>query len=116
MELAKVDLIQTLQLDPAGTYEFVAPVVSDAAAGSRQYDLDSLVARAYAQRADLDAGEARVGAAEQEVKAAQASKWPTVSLSLGYYTAYSSASDLSIADQLNQRRRGSIGIGVSIAD
>jgi outer membrane protein len=114
LELAKVDLIQTLQLDPTGTYEFVAPVVNDVAAAGRQYDLDSLVARAYATRADIDADETRVGAAEQDVKAAQASKWPTISLSLGYNTAYSSASDLSIADQLNQRRGGSIGIGVSI--
>jgi outer membrane protein len=114
LELAKVDLIQTLQLDPAGAYEFVAPVVNDAAAASRQYNLDSLVARAYAQRADIDADEARVGAAEQDVEAAQASKWPTISLSLGYNTAYSSASDLSLADQLNQRRGGSIGIGISI--
>jgi outer membrane protein len=113
LELAKVDLIQTLQLDPAGTYEFVAPSVN-AAATSRQYDLDSLLARAYAQRVDIDADEARVGAADQEVKAAEASKWPTISLSLGYNTAFSSASDLSVADQLNQRRGGSIGIGVSI--
>jgi outer membrane protein len=113
LELARVDLIQTLQLDPAGTYEFVAPPVN-AAASTRTYNLDSLVARAHAQRVDIDADEARVAAAEQDVKAAQASKWPTVSLSLGYNTAYSSASDLSIADQLNQRRGGSIGIGVSI--
>jgi outer membrane protein len=91
----------------------VPPVVNGVAA-SRQYDLDSLVARAYAQRADIDADEARVGAAEQDVKAAQASKWPTISLSLGYNTAYSSASELSVADQLNQRRGGSVGIGVSI--
>jgi outer membrane protein len=114
LELAKVDLIQTLQLDPAGTYEFVAPVVNDSATGGRQYNLDSLMVRAYTLRADIDADEARVGAAEQDVKAAQASKWPTVSLSLGYNTAFSSASDLSLADQINQRRGGSIGIGVSI--
>jgi outer membrane protein len=113
LELAKVDLIQTLQLDAAGSYEFLPPAVN-AVATSRQYDLDTLLARAYAQRVDIDADEARVGAAEQDVKAAQASKWPTVSLNLGYNTAYSSASDLSIADQLNQRRGGSIGIGVSI--
>ena len=113
LELAKVDLIQTLQLDPAGTYEFVAPPLS-AVATTREYSLDSLVARAYSQRSDIDADEARVAAAEQEVKAAQATRWPAVSLSLGYNTAYSSASDLSVADQLNQRRGGSIGIGVSI--
>jgi outer membrane protein len=114
LELAKVDLIQALQLDPAGAYEFVAPVVNDAAPVGQQYDLDSLVARAYAQRVDVDAAESRVSAADQDVKAAKAARMPTVSLSLGYNTAYSSASDLSIADQLNQRRGGSVGIGVSI--
>jgi outer membrane protein len=113
LELAKVNLIQTLQLDAAGNYEFVPPAVNTADV-NRQYNLDSLVARAYAQRSDIDADEARVGAAEQDVKAAKASKWPTISLSAGYNTALSSASDLSVADQLNQRRGGSIGIGVSI--
>jgi outer membrane protein len=113
LELAKVNLIQTLQLDPAGTYEFVAPAVS-AVDVNRQYNLDSLVARAYTLRTDIDADEARLSAAEQDVKAAQASRWPTISLSGAYNTAYSSATDLSIADQLNQRRGGSIGIGVSI--
>jgi outer membrane protein len=113
LELAKVNLIQTLQLDAAGNYEFVPPAIS-AADANRTYDLDNLVARAYAQRVDIDAEEARVGAAEQDVKAAKASKWPTVSLSVGYNTAYSTASGLSIADQLNQRRGGSIGVGVSI--
>jgi outer membrane protein len=113
LELAKVNLIQTLQLDAAGNYEFVAPAVSQADV-SRQYNLDSLVARAYAERADIDAEEARVGAAEQDVRAARASRWPTISLSAGYNTALSSASDLSVANQLNQRRGGSLGIGVSI--
>ncbi len=113
LELAKVNLIQTLQLDAAGNYEFVPPVVNTVDV-NRQYSLDSLVARAYAQRRDIDADEARAGAAEQDVKAAKASRWPTISLSAGYNTALSSASDLSVADQLNQRRGGSVGIGVSI--
>jgi outer membrane protein len=113
LELAKVNLIQTLQLDAAGNYEFVPPAVSEADV-NRQYNLDSLVTRAYAQRADIDADEARLGVAEQDVKAAKASKWPTISLTAGYSTALSSASDLSIANQLDQRRGGSIGIGISI--
>jgi outer membrane protein len=113
LELAKVNLIQTLQLDAAGNYEFVPPAVNTVDV-NRQYNLDTLVARAYAQRSDIDADEARVGAAEQDVKAAKASKWPTISVSAGYNTALSSASDLSVADQLNQRRGGSVGIGVSI--
>jgi outer membrane protein len=113
VELAKVDLIQALQLDPASTYDFVAPKLG-AVDTTRVYNLDSLVARAYASRADLKADASRVDAAAQDAKAAAAGKLPTISVTGGYNSAYSSASDLSIANQLNQRSGGSIGIGVSI--
>jgi len=113
VELAKVDLIQALQLDPAGTYDFVAPKVA-VTDTSRTYSLDSLMATAYASRADLGAEAARVDASQQSVKAAAASKLPSISVTGSYSSAYSSAADLGIADQLNQRRGGSIGLGVSI--
>lgn len=113
VELAKIDLIQALQLDPAGTYDFVAPTLTPAAR-TATYNLDSLIARAYDARADLDAGEARANAAAQDVKAAKASKLPTISVTGSYSSAFNSASELTLADQLNQRRGGSIGIGVSI--
>ncbi|HEY8795564.1 MAG TPA: TolC family protein, partial [Gemmatimonadaceae bacterium] len=112
LELGKVDLVQTLRLDPKVTYNFIAPTVSNTA--SIQYNLDSLTARAYAQRADLAAESARVDASAQGVKVANAGWWPTVSLSAGYNTAYTSATGLSILDQFNQQRGGSISIGVSI--
>ena len=117
VELAKVDLIQTLQLDPRGSYDFVAPVVAsvaDSAVGAREFQLDSLLARAFAGRVDLDAQTTRVSAAEQGVKAAAASRWPTMSLTAGYSSAFNSATELGFVDQLDQRRGGSIGIGVSI--
>jgi len=113
VELAKVDLIQTLQLDPAGTYDFVAPKVSEISL-ARTPNLDSLVALAYENRADLDADQARVDAAGQDVKAAKAAKLPTIGLTGAYSTAYSSASDLSLSNQLDQRRGGSVGVGISI--
>jgi outer membrane protein TolC len=113
VELAKVDVIQTLQLDAAGNYEFVAPAV-DTAIVNRNLSLDSLIARAYAHRSDLDAQESRLDAAGQDVKAAGASKLPTVSLNANYNTAYTSANDLPISSQLDQRRGGGIGIGVSL--
>ena len=113
VELAKVDLIQALQLDPAGTYDFVAPKVS-VADTTRTFSLDSLMATAYAKRADLGAEMARVDASQQSVKSAAASKLPSISITGSYSSAYSSAADLGIADQLNQRRGGSVGIGVSI--
>jgi outer membrane protein len=116
LELAKVDVIQTLQLDPAGTYEFVAPNVTatEAAAATTTYDLGALVAKAYQNRFDLDAQEARVEAAKQNARASAASKWPSVSLSAGYNTGYNSANEVAFSDQLNERRGGSVSIGVSI--
>jgi outer membrane protein len=113
LELAKVDIIGTLQLDPRGSYAFVSPTVGDVPAGT-SFDLDSLLTRAFARRADLSAADARVGAAGQAVKGATSGRWPSLSLSVGYNSAYSSASDLAFADQLDQRRGGSIGVGVSI--
>ena len=113
VELAKVDLIQTLQLDPRGTYEFQAPAMADTSK-SKQFNLDSLLDRAFAQRPDLEAQAARLDAAKQDVKAASASKWPTIALTGGYNSGVSTASDISFLDQLNQRRGGSIGIGISI--
>ena len=114
VELAKVDLIQTLQLDPRGTYDFQPPAPPDTATASAHFDLDSLLDRAFAQRPDLGAVASRVDAAQQDVKAANASKWPTISLTGGYNSGISSAAEASFLDQLNQRRGGSIGIGVSI--
>jgi outer membrane protein len=48
------------------------------------------------------------------VKAAKGSRYPALSLSAGYNSAYNSATDLAFADQLNQRRGGSVSLGVSI--
>jgi outer membrane protein len=114
LELGKVDLVQTLRLDPRLTYDFVAPTVNDSVAASAQYDLDSLVTRAYAQRADLAAESARLDASAQGVKAANAGWWPTVSLSAGYNSTFTSATAIPFATQLDQGRGGSIAIGVSI--
>jgi outer membrane protein len=116
LELAKVDVIQTLQLDPAGVYEFVAPNVTatEAAAASRTHDLPALVAQAYQNRMDLDAQHARVEAAQQSARASASGKWPSIALSAGYNTGFNSAADQTLAEQLNQRRGGSLSIGVSI--
>ena len=112
VELGKIGLMQTLQLDPRGTYQFATPSVATDA-GPETIQLDSLLERAFAHRTDLAAEQSRVSAASQAVKGASGSKLPTVSLSVGYSTAFSSATDLGLAEQLNQRRGGSVGIGVS---
>lgn len=112
IELAKVDLIQTLQLDPASSYDFVPAQASGVPATA--YKLDTLITRAWAQRFDLDAQSARVTAAQQDVKSAAAAKLPTISVGASYSTGYSSAAAAAFTDQLNQRQGGGISLGVSL--
>jgi outer membrane protein len=58
--------------------------------------------------------EARVEAAEQAERSAAGGYWPTVTLSAGYGSGYSSAaSDVSFADQLDERQSGSVSLGLS---
>lgn len=114
LELAKVDLIQTLQLDPRGNYTFMPPTLDTTRKAAVAFDLDSLLTRALASRSDLDAQEALVSAASQDVRAAKGGRWPTLSLSAGYNTAFNSATSIGFVDQLDQRRGGSIGLGISI--
>ncbi|MCC6772513.1 MAG: TolC family protein [Gemmatimonadaceae bacterium] len=113
LELAHVDIMKTLQLDPAGDFTFVAPTLSAETSPVQGAALDSLIARALSQRADLGAGDARLKAADAGVQSAAATRWPTVALNLGYNTSYSSASQFSFADQFDQRRGGSIALGLS---
>jgi outer membrane protein len=86
----------------------------DPARTAQSFQLDSLLDRAFAARADLSAEQSRVAAATQGTKAAAASRMPTVSLTAGYNTAYNSATNIAFSDQLNQRQGGSLSIGVSI--
>lgn len=111
VELARLDLMRTLQLDAAGTYDFPAPPVSEVGPVA---PLDSLIAQALANRPDLAAQGDRLQAAEASVRAASGARLPTVSLSLGYNTSFSSVSPFNFADQLDQRRGGSIAVGVSL--
>ena len=114
LELAKVDLIQTLQLDPRGSYNFTPPALDTTTKTPIAFSLDSLLARAVGQRSDLFAQQSLVSAASQNVKAAKGSRWPALSLSAGYNSAYNSATDIGFTDQLNQRRGGSVSLGLSI--
>ncbi len=112
VELARIALIQTLQLDPRGSYDFVAPTVADVSSVPH-YDLDSLLDRAFASRNDLAAERTRVDAAAVGTKAASSTRLPTVSLSTSYNATYNSGLANALGSQLDQNRGGSVSIGVS---
>lgn len=111
LELSRTELIQVLQLDPLGEYEFRAPALQDtlaleeeaaemeagapAAAGVRQEadtaaDLARLMGTALERRADLRAVRTDVRASEEGVDVARSGYWPSLSLSFGYGSDWSS--------------------------
>lgn len=112
-EAASVSLIQTLQLDPRGRYRFVPPAMTDSVRVVR-FNLDSLLGKALGSRADLDALETRVEASKQSIASASGARLPSLSMNLGYNTAFNSASTLAFSDQLSQRRNGSLGVSISM--
>lgn len=114
LQLAEVDLVQSLRLDPTEDYTFVAPALPDSVGAPETRAFDVLLARAWENRADIVALERRVDVAEEQVDVAQAGRWPSVSLSASYGSAYTTASELGFNEQLDQRRGGSIGVGVSV--
>jgi len=114
LELSRVDLVQALQLDPAGEYDFEVPPLSQSVGNGPQPDLTALLERAFQRRSDLAAVEARLRAADQNERAAEAERWPTVTLSADYGSRYSSSSEFSFLDQLDEGRSASLGISVSL--
>lgn len=111
-ELAKVDLIQELVLDPRGTYDFQSPP-----ADSTQqpvFNLDSLMGIALRLRVDIQALALRVQAAQREIMVADGGRLPVVSATVGYGSAATLPSDVSFPNQLDQRRGGSVGVGVAL--
>lgn len=112
-ELARIEVIRTLRLDPRGTYEFVAPAITDPQQLAID-PLDVLIGRALETRADIRASEARLDASRQDIRVARSARWPTVSLSAGFGSSFSSDSAANWTDQLDDERGGSIGLGVSI--
>jgi outer membrane protein len=93
---ARIDVIETLQLDPVREYDFEAPAIPVNGGSAPAGELDALIARALQRRVDLDAAEARERATEQTVRAAAGSRWPTVTLSGSYNTGATSASALTL--------------------
>ncbi len=113
VELAKVDVIQTLQLEPGTTYDFAAPTVDSAVAPPR-FALDGLLASAFSDRADLKAAQSRVDAASEALKTSGSTRWPPLALNLGYSSGDTSLTDESFSTQLNPRKGGSVGVSLSV--
>lgn len=113
-QLQTANLIQLLQLDPFGTYEFVLPELDTLALSAPSYEVQTLLQAAFERRADLQALEAQLRAADYGVRIAQSTYWPTIALRLSYGSSYTDLAPLSFDEQFfNRNRRGSIGLSLT---
>jgi outer membrane protein len=124
-QLDKTNLIQTLQLDPFGEYEFETPPVEEADLTGQEYELNRLLDQAFQRRTDLRAQQIEVRAAEENIRVARSGYYPSINLSTNYGSNWSSTARLpnpndpnnpiqpSFFDQLDNRRGGSVSIGLS---
>ena len=127
-ELDKTGLIQTLQLNPLGEYEFEAPTVSDADLTQERYELSQLLEEAFQRRTDLQAQQFNLQAADQNVRAARSGYFPSLSINFGYGTSWSSSlsdvirdpqtkeiiDELSFFDHLDNQKGGQFGFSIDI--
>jgi outer membrane protein len=114
LELTRIELVRTLQLDPTSEYVFDAPALPDSIDLGPEPVLSDLLTRAFENRADLRAREAQLQSSEHSVRAAAGGYWPSLTLSGSYGSSYSSAgSDRDLLQQLDDRRSGRIGLNLS---
>lgn len=127
-QLDETGLIQTLQLDPFGEYEFEVPTVSDENLTTQTYNLDSLLEEAFQRRSDLQAQEFFLRAAEQDVRAARSGYFPSLSLNFGYGSDWNSSlpnqiigpngqvieDNITFLDHLDNQKGGRFGFSIDI--
>jgi len=119
LEVSKTRLIQTLQLNPREAYDFQVPDLEGDTLGTAQYELPSLIDEAFQKRLDLRVAQAEQRAAQEGVRSARSSYYPTISLSGDYGTDWSSrglggnVSD-DFANQLDVNRGGGVSLSLSI--
>ena len=113
-QLDEASLIQTLQLDPFGSYEFVVPAADDTALTPEQYDIRSMLQNAFERRLDLQAQEIDISAAEQGVRMARSSYWPSIGFGISTRLGYSDARDLDFQTQFLEERSTNIGFSMNL--
>ena len=114
-QLAEVALINTLQLDPFGSYEFMLPQVSDSQLNPGQYDVRTMLESAFDTRADLKSQQSVISSSLSDIRASRASYFPDISLGFGYGSSWTSfLTDVSFSDQIDRNRGGNISLNLSV--
>lgn len=113
-QIAEANLIQTLQLDPLGSYEFEVPDESVLSLAPIDYSLDELITGALTRRADLRASEVNIDAYWQGVRQVKAGRLPSLRMSASASTSYNSGIGLDFGDQFDRNRSESISLSLNV--
>ncbi len=89
-EVSKTRLIQTLQLNPQGAYDFQVPELEEDTEAADTYDRSTLIEEAFQNRLDLEVAKSERQAAEHNVRMARSSYYPSLSLSGNYGSRWTS--------------------------
>ena len=113
-QLAEGNLIQTLQVDPFGAYDFVVPQVDETVLVPEQYNVRSMMENAFDRRFDLQASQIDIQAAEQGVRIARSNYWP--SIGFGFTTSFrydDSRTQTDFSTQFIDERSTNFGFNMS---
>jgi len=115
VQSSRLQLIQTLQIDPRKDYEFSTPEIQEQNVTAADYDLDRLVTVALENRSDLKRETLNIQSLEHQMKATRGSLYPTLNLSGSFSSSYSELRPFDFQDQIfDQNIYRSFGLSLSI--
>lgn len=115
LQSSRLQLIQTLQIDPRKEYEFATPEIDEKSVITNEYSLDRLVSVALENRSDLKSEEYNIESLKHQLSASKGSLLPSLSLSGSITSRYSDGIPASFQDQFyDQNINRSIGLSLNI--
>ncbi len=89
LDLSRLQLIRTLQIDPTANYAFEIPDVAVQNAAQPEYNLQELVSTALENRSDLQSEQFNIQSIEQQLRSTRGSLYPSLNFSADLRTNYS---------------------------
>ncbi len=117
VESSRLQLIQTLQVDPRKEYDFALPEINEQTAAAADYDLEQLVTTALENRSDLKSEEYNIESIRHQLSATRGSLYPSLSLNGSVSSRYSDGIPLNFEDQFfdqNINRRFGLSLTIPI--
>lgn len=115
VQSSRLQLIQTLQIDPRKEYDFSTPEINEQTVAAADYNLDQLVDTALENRSDLQREKLSIQSLEHQMKATRGSLYPSLSLSASLQSRYSDGIPVDFQDQfLDQNINRSVGLSLNI--